>query len=242
MTNHDCCYRLWSWRILSVPALYLSSRNYPIRTRTTPIWSRLVIWHPIGETESSIFSPPPFVTCVCRRAGFPFSLRVSGNKHGAGDGGQNLRADGEYSAVLWKSFSAMFWRLSSLWIHISGYKDSLVEHNQLVGRDRLSWGGKEGWGAREKWLARLTGRALLYIAGSLGGFHISPPWYNSWDVSIQCQQLFSVVVDDIYWASGGGGGREAAAASWWVRVSSTLAGDLSFTAAPLRHSLLPIIW
>jgi len=49
-----------------------------------------------------------FVTCLCRRAGFPFSLRVSGNKHGAGDGGQNLRAYGEYSVVLRERFSGIF--------------------------------------------------------------------------------------------------------------------------------------
>lgn len=128
--------------------------------------------------------------------------------------------------------------------YISIYPDSLAEYNQLVEWVGIGWveGGEGGVrSAREKWLARLTGRALLNIAGSLGGFHISPPLYNSWDVSRQCQQLF-LVVKDIYCASGGGGGREAAAVSWWVRVSSTLAGDLSFTAAPLRHSLLAIIW
>ncbi len=73
-----------------------------------PFGTRLFICQPMGELNTKLLSPPSFVTRLCRRAGLPFPLRVSGNKHGAGDGGQNLRADGESFSVLLQTFSGMF--------------------------------------------------------------------------------------------------------------------------------------
>lgn len=116
-----------------------------------------------------------------------------------------------------------------------------------MGKDRLSGRrGEKRASEGKKWLAWLTGRALLYIAGSLGRYHVSR-------LCLSLETTAETLVD------------KANSCSWWglrifieliaeakeeklprhrgeSRVSSTLAGALSSTAAPLRHKIRSIIW